>query len=1377
MRMKLTVPIVLTFATVLLAISISPCRADTIEMADGKTHHGKIIIETSSIVIIRTLATQDGQTQKKTVRLQRKDIKNIILGGPEPKPKPVKPANPKPKPPATKPSGPAPVVKPVAKRPAKGQSDLERIRRGVVLIRTIANNRTYGVGSGILVRQDGVVYTNRHVIKVPSKMKKSLNILVGVPSARNPDILHYFDAKVARVASESSGLDFAILKIAAKRTYGRFPVMKISPEVCRLGQPVTVMGYPDSLSDTPALSVTRGTISSTSVKLQDRSYLQTDAAVNPGNSGGPLINAAGHVVGIVTLRKARADNMGYALRMSDLADMTRNVDQSIVRLKPELGPVDPKTLAKTDTMKTPNGAGRNTSGFILEEGTRADVRGLMVVDNRGWDYWVTSETTLPSDFELTITCCVRFQLGYKSFSGLEMARVLCVRFGTDDTAASVRSCNGFTVWFNPKMMRLHRDKKMVGFKNQGNTGEPMSMTIRKKGREYSIHVDGALMIKHKADSQDDNGRHRFSIGGFESRLILAGVKIKDLSDKPRKLPLNRAGLTKALGSADWTTRNDAVVILARMGTASIPALLQAASDKHRFVRERAVYHLGRLAAVSKPALPEVLKITRSALKDEAMEVRRSALMTVMRLGPAAADLLADVIKVANIKPEPNRASTGVLARAIIKKMGPTCLPEMVQAVCNEDQIKNTAVIILRDNAADAAPMIIKAFSTAKPETRLELIGILKPLAETDARVGDLMESVLAGDEDWRVRLAVVKHFGAAKTDKISLQVIAAMKDAKAEVREAASSMLTYRAGVGDPKAIKALGNLATEHGDWEVRKAILSKLLKKRSKEPQHLIPTMLKALADRNANIRVIAAKWFANLPKPGEALIPPMTKALDDESDEVRYWMVCALKRIKSPQVTATLAKVLKDPGLPKAKPVIAEEMYKRGDAGLDVLFSVIKDPDSPGRDAAWRVLETFKPSGPKTITAMTEILDGEDSNGRYKAMRLLAAIVKPPKTLLKVFTDRLSDPIESIAYHATQGAMKYGDAAVPAIIGLLKAKELKPRVRGLDSLLKMKFTLAPHIPALQEAYLKEPEYCARVKMVELLGKHKSKASSEALHMILLKDEQSMVWSKALRHLKTSGTPLVSRLSKLLKSGDERTRLRVIRALEVIDGPLAMSSIEAALDDKSIPVRTRAAMTLARKRKALPKVTKVLVEGMNLPDKKLAARCRRYLPGMGEHAVPVLIGLLESDDVEVCRKALGDLWGMKTVKTFELVKAARTHRFVELRRMSAYAIALKSGLTKELAPEVVAHLVRTKGADGRGLMVKYGDPIIPLLTKAFESPNVEIREAVVTLTAGLLKSDSGKIIPLLEKAAMDKNGRVQGRARYFLKVVRRHLRDKDKK
>lgn len=153
-------------------------------------------------------------------------------------------------------------------------------------------------GSGVIITEDGYIVTNNHVIENATKVKVKLN------DGRT------FDAEIVGTDPTT---DVALLKVDAKK----LPFLKFgSSDALRLGEWVLAIGSPFDLQST----ITAGIVSAKARNLgaipsqySIESFIQTDAAVNPGNSGGALVNTAGELVGINTLIQSQTGSyIGYS---------------------------------------------------------------------------------------------------------------------------------------------------------------------------------------------------------------------------------------------------------------------------------------------------------------------------------------------------------------------------------------------------------------------------------------------------------------------------------------------------------------------------------------------------------------------------------------------------------------------------------------------------------------------------------------------------------------------------------------------------------------------------------------------------------------------------------------------------------------------------------------------------------------------------------------------------------------------------------------------------------------------------------------------------------------------------------------------------------
>jgi serine protease Do len=167
------------------------------------------------------------------------------------------------------------------------------------------------MGSGFIVEPNGTILTNAHVLEGADE------VTVRLADRRE------FKGKVVGVDKPS---DIAVVKIEAKG----LPVVKLGdPAKVRVGEWVLAIGSPFGFENT----VTAGIVSATSRSLPEGTYvpfLQTDAAVNPGNSGGPLFNLKGEVIGINSQIYSRTG--GYqGLAFAIPIDVAASVKEQLVK--------------------------------------------------------------------------------------------------------------------------------------------------------------------------------------------------------------------------------------------------------------------------------------------------------------------------------------------------------------------------------------------------------------------------------------------------------------------------------------------------------------------------------------------------------------------------------------------------------------------------------------------------------------------------------------------------------------------------------------------------------------------------------------------------------------------------------------------------------------------------------------------------------------------------------------------------------------------------------------------------------------------------------------------------------------------------------------
>ncbi len=207
-----------------------------------------------------------------------------------------------------------------------------------------------GTGSGVIITPDGHIVTNNHVIKGSNEIQVTLN--------NNKNY-------VAKLIGADPKMDIALLKIEADEA---LPYISFGDsDNAKIGEWVLAVGNPFNLTST----VTAGIISAKGRDLNEgdnlsQSFIQTDAAVNPGNSGGALVNTNGELIGINTAITSQTGSyIGYSFAVPS------NIAQKIVTDLLEFGDVQKGLLGVYPL--------RKNSKYAIENNLN-EVNGVYIVD-------------------------------------------------------------------------------------------------------------------------------------------------------------------------------------------------------------------------------------------------------------------------------------------------------------------------------------------------------------------------------------------------------------------------------------------------------------------------------------------------------------------------------------------------------------------------------------------------------------------------------------------------------------------------------------------------------------------------------------------------------------------------------------------------------------------------------------------------------------------------------------------------------------------------------------------------------------------------------------------------------------------------------------
>ncbi len=165
------------------------------------------------------------------------------------------------------------------------------------------NDTPKGCGSGFVITKNGYILTNQHVVDKANKIQVKTSQKL-------------YDAKLISVDKEN---DLALIKINAQCP----PVSFSKKRIAALGETIFTVGFPRPSLQGFSPKITKGVISSLSGIQDDTRHYQIDAAIQPGNSGGPLADASGNVVGIICSKL----NDAYVIQKN--GDIAQNVNYAI----------------------------------------------------------------------------------------------------------------------------------------------------------------------------------------------------------------------------------------------------------------------------------------------------------------------------------------------------------------------------------------------------------------------------------------------------------------------------------------------------------------------------------------------------------------------------------------------------------------------------------------------------------------------------------------------------------------------------------------------------------------------------------------------------------------------------------------------------------------------------------------------------------------------------------------------------------------------------------------------------------------------------------------------------------------------------------------
>lgn len=265
-------------------------------------------------------------------------------------------------------------------------------------------------GSGFALK-DGYIVTNYHVVE-------------GAKSIQIQGIKGDFSTKYnAEIIATDKFNDLALLKVSDSKFagFGTIPY-NVKTSVSDVGEDIFVLGYPLTSTMGDEIKLTTGVISSKTGFQGDVSLYQISAPIQPGNSGGPLFDNKGNLVGIVNAKHTGAENVGYAIKTSYL----RNLIESSISTN--ILPTNPQTA----TLSLPEKV-KKLKNFVF----------MISCSNMENNYYSNKKTTVNSTNQQSYNCGENKDSQYPSlsFTTAKNAKIKSVKVTKDYTAIEIISNN------------------------------------------------------------------------------------------------------------------------------------------------------------------------------------------------------------------------------------------------------------------------------------------------------------------------------------------------------------------------------------------------------------------------------------------------------------------------------------------------------------------------------------------------------------------------------------------------------------------------------------------------------------------------------------------------------------------------------------------------------------------------------------------------------------------------------------------------------------------------------------------------------------------------------------------------------------------------
>ena len=280
-----------SWRTLLAAIAVSffvvsAATADTVILKGGHQVSGQVLKSDKDVVIVDLGVTVLRLPRSKVVRIEKSEDKT-----------PKEKSEPKEESPSEqKESASWQMFRTAVLQPTTIEDNTQRFSEAVVMV-----TNPNGLGSGFMITPDGYCITNYHVIAQETRIKVTV-------FRRTKTGYEQKNYKKVKIIALNPFVDLALIQIDAEGETFKYAYLGRTDDL-QAGQEVFAIGNPLGLTRT----VSQGIVSIKNRNFQGRLYVQTTADVNPGNSGGPLFNLKGQVIGVTSMGYLYLGGLNFAI--------------------------------------------------------------------------------------------------------------------------------------------------------------------------------------------------------------------------------------------------------------------------------------------------------------------------------------------------------------------------------------------------------------------------------------------------------------------------------------------------------------------------------------------------------------------------------------------------------------------------------------------------------------------------------------------------------------------------------------------------------------------------------------------------------------------------------------------------------------------------------------------------------------------------------------------------------------------------------------------------------------------------------------------------------------------------------------------------------